>query len=151
MSYKLPIYSGTGANLTLEPAPIVTLANGKKVRITRADENEVVFDRIGGESACVISGAEFADLAAVVTHIENPPAKFETPVALSRLEFFSRLTDAEKLAVLNSDDSGVVIFRTMFLAADFIDRADSRMIDGLGYLAGLGLIGASRPAQLLAA
>lgn len=88
-----------------------------------------------------------ANAAADIAHaIANPTA---APFTLTRLEFLSRLTDAEKLAILTASDAGAVIFRTMFLAANVIDSADPRMTDGLAYLEALGLLAPGRPAELL--
>lgn len=86
MSYLLPTFSGPAGALVQDPAPIVTV-NGQRVRITKVHPTEgISFDRLGAEplgedhpetvieSACGLIGGTFADLAAVVAHMENPPA-----------------------------------------------------------------------------
>jgi hypothetical protein len=93
---------------------------------------------------------EWPSDAALADAIDNPAPYPAAPFTLSRLVFLERLTDAEKLAILTSTNPGVIIFRTMFLAANIIDSADERMGDGLAYLEGLGLIGEGRAAALLA-
>jgi hypothetical protein len=64
---------------------IATLSNGNRVRITRADTSDVVYDLLGAATAegepetviapaCGVPGGVFADLAAVVQRLNNPPA-----------------------------------------------------------------------------
>lgn len=85
MSYLLPTFSGPAGALAQDPAPLVTV-NGQRLRIGKVHPTEgITFDRLGAEpaegqaetvieSACGMVGGTFADLAAVVAHMENPPA-----------------------------------------------------------------------------
>lgn len=68
---------------------IATLTSGQRIRITRADTSAYVFDKLGAEpaegqpeiviaGACGVPGGEFADLAAVIAAIENPPERVKT-------------------------------------------------------------------------
>lgn len=82
---------------------------------------------------------------------EATPSPGPTPdaVTMTRLSFLGRLTDAELLGILTSEDAGVILFRTLFLAANEIRSDDPRTIDGLAYLEAAGLLAAGRAAELL--
>jgi hypothetical protein len=65
------------------------------------------------------------------------------------LEFIERLTDAEKVGIFTSSDAGVVVFRSMAMAAQEIRSDDERTLDGLGYLVALGVLTSERAAALI--
>lgn len=88
--------------------------------------------------------------AAVENDLTHPPAPTPAPVVVSPLEMIQRLTDAEKVAIFTSEDPGVIVFRNMAIAAREIRSDDARTLDGLAYLVAIGILSASRPAQLLA-
>lgn len=89
-----------------------------------------------------------ADLVDALASPRTPPLPVVS--TQTRLTLLSRMTDAEKLAIMTSTDAGVVIFRTMFLAANEVRSDDERTLDGFGYLVALGLLDANRPAEILA-
>jgi hypothetical protein len=66
------------------------------------------------------------------------------------LDFFERLADAEKAAVVSSDDTQVRIIRLMFGAATLLHSDDPRFLAGLNHLVSLGILTAERKVALLA-
>ena len=97
---------------------IATLANSARVRITRADASDIVFDLLGAEPAITdpltpetvlapcrgVIGGTFADFAGVVAHLESELAKPAPapPLRQSARVVLDRLTDAEFLALTTS-------------------------------------------------
>ncbi len=131
---KATFSNSTKALLCLYPVSEPVVSDGQYARLL--SESEIALLTAGGPFIDTETGIE-----------KTAPA----PIRLSRLEFLTRLTEAEKVAILTSADAGAVIFRTMFLAADYIDLGDERMVNGLYYLASLGLITNTRAAALLSA
>lgn len=73
-----------------------------------------------------------------------------TPRAISKYAFRMRFTFAEKEGIDTSTDSGVIVFRNDFNAAEEIDLDSQELIDGLAYLVSVGLLTSGRPAEIRA-
>lgn len=71
-------------------------------------------------------------------------------VGLTRYEFRSRFTTAEKVAMYDSTDTIVRIFMDDIQAAEYIDVTNQETIDGVAYLEAQGLIAAGRSTDILA-
>lgn len=69
---------------------------------------------------------------------------------LTRYEFRSRFTTAEKVAMYDSTDTIIKIFLDDIQAAQYIDVTDQDTIDGVAYLEAQSLIAAGRSADILA-
>ena len=69
---------------------------------------------------------------------------------LTRYEFRSRFTAAEKVAMYDSTDTMVRVFLDDVQAAESINVTDQDTVDGVAYLASLGLIAAGRDDEILA-
>lgn len=69
---------------------------------------------------------------------------------LTRYEFRSRFTTAEKVAMYDSTDTIIKIFLDDIQAAQYIDVTDQATIDGVAYLETQGLIAAGRSTDILA-
>lgn len=87
----------------------------------------------------------------------DPPAP--APVVkrnLTRLEYLSRFTDAEAIAIDLASQGATVEAATlrrmmaMVQAAEYISLDDARTIDGLNNLEAAGLLAAGRAAEILA-
>ena len=79
--------------------------------------------------------------------VSSPPPRTQ----LTRYEFRSRFTTAEKIAMYDSTDTIIKIFLDDIQAAEYLDVADQATIDGVNYLEAQGLIAAGRSADVLAA
>lgn len=66
------------------------------------------------------------------------------------LDFFERFTEAEQLAIFESDHAAVRLFRAKLLAAQEVRGDDPRTLAGLDLLVAQGLITAERKAAILA-
>lgn len=69
---------------------------------------------------------------------------------LTRYEFRSRFTTAEKVAMYDSTDTIIKIFLDDIQAAQYIDVTEQDTIDGVAYLEAQGLIAAGRSTDILA-
>jgi hypothetical protein len=79
--------------------------------------------------------------------------KDDTPrinYVLTRYQFRSRFTAAEKVAMYDSPDTMVRVFLDDVQAAESINVTDQDTVDGVSYLTSLGLIAAGRDAEILA-
>lgn len=70
--------------------------------------------------------------------------------ALSFLDFMALFTSAEQAAIVNSTDTQVKLFVLRASGAGMISLGDARVIGGVNYLAGIGLIAPARAAAILA-
>jgi hypothetical protein len=70
-------------------------------------------------------------------------------VNLTRLEFRSRFTTSEKIAMYDSTDTIIKIFLDDIQAAQYIDVTDQATIDGVAYLESQGLITVGRSVDIL--
>lgn len=68
---------------------------------------------------------------------------------LTRLEFLTRFTVAERIAIRASTDPIVVDFMELLNMASNVDVGDQKTIDGVNYLASQNLIASSRVAEIL--
>lgn len=68
---------------------------------------------------------------------------------LTRLEFLTRFTAAERIAIRASTDPVVIDFMELLNLATYIDVGDQNTIDGVNYLASQNLIAANRVAEIL--
>lgn len=71
-------------------------------------------------------------------------------MTLTRYEFRSQFTTAEKVAMYDSTDTVIKIFLDDVQAAEYIDVTDQATIDGVAYLETQGLIAAGRSTDILA-
>ena len=71
-------------------------------------------------------------------------------VRLTRYEFRSRFTAAEKVAMYDSTDTMIRVFLDDIQAAENINVSEQDTIDGVNYLASNGLIAAGRASEILA-
>lgn len=71
-------------------------------------------------------------------------------VRLTRYEFRSRFTAAEKVEMYDSTDTMVRVFLDDIQSADNINVSEQDTIDGVAYLTGTGLIAAGRDVEILA-
>lgn len=69
---------------------------------------------------------------------------------LTRLEFLTRFTASERIAIRASTDPIVIDFMELLNLASFVDVGDQNTIDGVNYLASQNLIAAGRVAEILA-
>lgn len=86
--------------------------------------------------------------------VEAPEVVFSTEpsmkLQLTRYEFRSQFTTAEKIAMYDSTDTIIKIFLDDIQAAEYIDVTDQATIDGVAYLEAQGLIAAGRATDILA-
>jgi hypothetical protein len=73
-----------------------------------------------------------------------------TTAQLTRLEFLTRFTASERIAIRASADPVVVDFMELLNMATAVDVGDQNTIDGVNYLASQNLIASSRVAEILA-
>lgn len=71
-------------------------------------------------------------------------------VQLTRLEFLTRFTASERIAIRASTDPIVVDFMELLNLATYVDVGDQNTIDGVNYLASQNLIAAGRVSEILA-
>lgn len=71
-------------------------------------------------------------------------------VKLTRYEFRSRFTAAEKVAMYDSTDTMIRVFLDDIQSAENIVVTDQDTIEGVAYLTSVGLIAAGRDAEILA-
>jgi hypothetical protein len=69
---------------------------------------------------------------------------------LTRLEFLTRFTTSERIAIRASTDPIVVDFMELLNLASYIDVGDQNTIDGVNYLASQNLIAGARVEEILA-
>ena len=69
---------------------------------------------------------------------------------LTRLEFLTRFTSSERIAIRASTDPIVIDFMELLNLATYIDVGDQTTIDGVNYLASQNLIANSRVTEILA-
>jgi hypothetical protein len=74
----------------------------------------------------------------------------ERPAALTTLMFLNRFTFQERTAIRGSEDPVVVDIMYLLDAATYVSVTDNNTIQGLGYLAMIGLIAQSRLPEILA-
>lgn len=92
---------------------------------------------------------EIPDLNKVVWNEET--LEFDRITApLTKLEFMSRFTTAERLAISASSDAIVKDAMSLLQLAEFIDVNDQRTVMTIGYLAQQGYITSDRVTQILA-
>ncbi len=89
------------------------------------------------------------DDAGLAGAIANPLPSTDA-IVLSPLTVISRLTDAEKLAILTSTDPQVIVWRYTAVAAREVHSDDPRTVQGMALLVSKGLLAPNRPAELLA-
>lgn len=70
-------------------------------------------------------------------------------VILTRLEFLSKFTLEERIAIRNSSDLVVKDILNLIEMVPYIDVTDKRTIDMINYLVGVGLINSSRIVEIL--
>lgn len=80
----------------------------------------------------------------------DPPLPLPDRVRLTRYEFRSRFTAAEKVAMYDSTDTMIRVFLDDIQAAESINVTEQDTIDGVAYLTSVGLIAAGRDAEILA-
>lgn len=71
-----------------------------------------------------------------------------TPRTITKYALRQRFTFAEKSAIDTSTDSGVIVFRNDFAAAEEIDLDSQGLIDGLNYLESVNLLAPGRVAEI---
>jgi hypothetical protein len=87
----------------------------------------------------------------VIGYVANdPPLPLPDRVKLTRYEFRSRFTAAEKVAMYDSTDTMIRVFLDDIQAAENINVSEQDTIDGVNYLASNGLIAAGRVSEILA-
>ncbi len=72
-----------------------------------------------------------------------------TSVPLTKLEFMSRFTTAERISIQNSTDPIVQDALRLLNLAEFIDATDQRTIDAINYFVYVGLLSPTRIAEIL--
>ena len=80
----------------------------------------------------------------------NTQSFVHTTAQLTRLEFLTRFTASERIAIRASTDPIVIDFMELLNLATYIDLGDQNTIDGVNYLASQNLIAAGRVAEILA-
>jgi hypothetical protein len=80
----------------------------------------------------------------------DPPLPLPDRVRLTRYEFRSRFTAAEKVAMYDSTDTMIRVFLDDIQSAENINVTEQDTIDGVAYLISVGLIAAGRDAEILA-
>jgi hypothetical protein len=80
----------------------------------------------------------------------DPPPPLPDKIRLTRYEFRSRFTAAEKVAMYDSTDTMIRVFLDDIQAAENINVSEQDTIDGVNYLASNGLIAAGRASEILA-
>lgn len=73
----------------------------------------------------------------------------QAPGLLSKLDFLNRFTLEERLAIRASTDTIVFDIMKLLEAADFIDVTNQSTIQGVQYLAIVGLIASTRISEVL--
>ncbi len=77
-----------------------------------------------------------------------PPVVNQT-TNLSFLQFVALFTETEQAAVVASSDAQVKLFLLMAAGASWIDLINPEVVNGVNYLASLGLITSARAAVIL--
>lgn len=87
----------------------------------------------------------------VIGYVANDPQPpVPDRVRLTRYEFRSRFTAAEKVAMYDSTDTMIRVFLDDIQAAENINVTEQDTIEGVAYLTSVGLIAAGRDAEILA-
>lgn len=74
---------------------------------------------------------------------------YSNVVVLTKLEFMSRFTTEERVAIQNSTDVIVQDALRLLNLAEFIDLTDQRTIDAVSYFAYIGLLSSNRMSEVL--
>lgn len=85
-------------------------------------------------------------------HVWNPETLTLDPMSgatVTRMEFMSRFTPAERIAVRTSTDPMAADIMNLIEVAEFIDPKDPRTTQAIQYLASVGLIPANRVEEVL--
>lgn len=72
-----------------------------------------------------------------------------TKIVFSHLEFLSRFTMEERIAIGMSTDPIVIDIMKLFESADVINLSDSRTIQAIGYMQMIGLLTTIRAQEIL--
>lgn len=91
---------------------------------------------------------EFDPSGAVLSVSETPDTTRDDHI-LSRRAFIARFTPAEFVAIVDHTDATVRYIHAQTLAADYIDLTDEQTIQGVGYLASVGVLTEARAAEVL--
>lgn len=138
-----------------EPAPFVpyeVIVAGKTYQVESADAANGY--RVATPDGRVI-GVPTATPAAVLSAeslaaaLATPPAPAAGPGKWTALTFFERFTEAEQLAILESPNEAVRLFRAKLLAAQEVRSDDARTVAGLDLLVSQGLITSARKTAIL--
>lgn len=78
-----------------------------------------------------------------------PPPAPELPTVVSFISFMNLFTKDEQLAIASSDDDQFKLFRMMATGAGIIDMGSQYTVDGVNYMAAIGIIKESRVAEIL--
>ena len=81
------------------------------------------------------------------------PLPLDVRTHLSRMQFRSRFTSAEKVALYTAAETDVMIkvFLDDLSSAEFVDVTDEDTVAGIEYIEQLGLISGQRKSEILAA
>ena len=110
-------------------------------------ENGQVVNTIIADEAFMAANYSEYELVVAEEYEEDDPIPRKK---LTRYEFRSQFTTAEKVAMYDSTDTIIKIFLDDIQAAEYIDVTDQATIDGVAYLEAQGLIAAGRSADILA-
>lgn len=80
---------------------------------------------------------------------EPSTLSFITTGVLSRLEFLTKFTTQERIAIRSSTDPIIIDFMELLNMAENINLNDTNTKNGVGYLAYLGIIAPSRVGEIL--
>ena len=73
----------------------------------------------------------------------------ESTDKLTKLKFLNRFTMQERIAIRSSADPIVLDIMNLFDAAEYISTQDTDTVQGIGYLAVVGILTNSRVAEIL--
>lgn len=79
----------------------------------------------------------------------TPPPAPELPTVLSFISFMNLFTKDEQIAIASNDDDQFKLFRLMATGAGIIDIGSQYTVDGVNYMASIGVIKQSRVAEIL--
>ncbi len=89
-------------------------------------------------------------VAAEAVLAKHDPTRTTPTTSGDFLWFMSLFTDQEQAAIIGSSDIKVQIFRLMAAGSPVLSLSDQRVIDGVNYLVGSGLITASAATAVMA-